>query len=96
MRVAPVVIFQPQPSIPEMAVKPPTAIPSRKPLMESSIPEMSVKPPPAPTVVQTPSPQPRTVRLGPPPTLSIPPTLEELQRYHDWIGGNGTNSKELR
>ncbi len=94
MQVAPVVIPRTQSSIPEMVVKPLTVLPSRKPLTESSIPEMSVTPPPAP--VQTLAPQPQNVRLGPPPTLSIPPTLEELQRYHDWIGGNGTSSKELR
>ncbi len=97
MKVAPVVIPNSQLSIPEMAVTPPTVIPSRTPLTESSIPEMSVKPPPAPVVVQTrPSPQPRNVPLGSPPALSIPPTLEELQRYHDWISGIGSNSKELR
>ena len=88
MQVAPV-------AVPEMAVQPPSAIPSKKPLTESSIiPEMSVKSPPEPTVAQ--ASRPESKPLGPPPTLSIPPTLEELQRYHDWISGNGTSSKELR
>ena len=73
-------------SIPEMAVRPLPASPSKRP---SSIHEMVVEPPPAPPVVQSPPPRTRRhVPLGPAPTLSVPPTLEELQRYSVWVSGN--------
>lgn len=66
----------------KMAVVPPPAPPSQK---TSSIPEMAVQPPPAPPMVLPPR---EVAVVAPAPKLSIPPTLEELQRYCIWVSGN--------
>ncbi|MEI8376134.1 MAG: hypothetical protein WCJ35_25220 [Planctomycetota bacterium] len=69
--------------IPEMAVQSPPA-PRFSRSVAASIPEMAVMPPPAPPkpIVHPPR---ESVSIGPAPKLSVPPTLEELQKYCMWV-----------
>ena len=78
---APVRILHGASPIHEMAVMPPPA-PARR-SVASSIPEMAVVPPPAPPIVHPPR-----ESIGLAPKLSVPPTLEELQKYCMWVNGN--------